>query len=224
MFLAKIVACLLLWSGSAAEEVTPAGVSCVDLTLTGNGAADTTTAGNCCKGGGPSVSFSEGIITCPNGVQGTVVNGEFIPDATSPSATPPASSTSTTTTTSSVSTTNEETGCSVVTVACGTKCTPDATSTCKDGECLVLFGAAISCVEPASVGATTITSSVGGVTSNVSNNEQVSFGNDINQGDVTTPSIDAGETDEAVAASGAFHVKASATAMSLVFLAVVGIN
>jgi hypothetical protein len=62
------------------------------------------------------------------------------------------------------------------------------------------------------------------VTSNVSNNEQVSFGNDINQGDVTTPSIDAGETDEAVAASGAFHVKASATAMSLVFLAVVGIN
>ena len=86
-----------------------------------------------------------------------------------------------------------------------------------------MFGAAISCVEPASVGATTITSSVGGVTSNVSNNEQVSFGNDINQGDVTTPSIDAGET-EAVAASGAFHVKASATAMSLVFLAVVGIN
>jgi len=223
MFLAKIVACLLLWSGSAAEEVTPAGVSCVDLTLTGNGAADTTTAGNCCKGGGPSVSFSEGI-TCPDGVQGSVVNGEFIPDARSPSATPPASSTSTTTTTSSVSTTSGETGCSVATVAFGTKCTPDPTSTCKDGQCLDLFGAAISCVEPSSAGATTTTSSVGGVTSNVSDNNQVSFGNDINQGDVTTPSIDAGETDEAIAASGAFHVKASATAMSLVFLAVVGIN
>jgi hypothetical protein len=87
-----------------------------------------------------------------------------------------------------------------------------------------LFGAAISCVEPASAGSTTTATSVGGVTSNVSNNNQVSLGNDINQGDVTTPSIDAGETDEAIAASGAFHVKASATAMSLVFLAVVGIN
>lgn len=226
LFHAKIVACLLLLSGSAAEEVTPAGVSCADdLTLTGNGAADTTTA-NCCKGGGISVSFSEGV-TCPDGVQGTVVNGEFVPDATSPSATPPASSTSTTTTTSSVSTTSGtsgETGCSVVTVACGTKCTPDPTSTCKDGQCLDLFGAAISCVEPASSGATTTTTSVGGVTSNVSNNDHVSFGNDINQGDVTTPSIDVGETDEAIAASGAFHVKASATAMLLVFLAVVGIN
>jgi len=223
MFLAKIVACLLLWSGSAAEEVTPAGVSCVDLTLTGNGAADTTTAGNCCKGGGPSVSFSEGI-TCPDGVQGTVVNGEFVPDATSPSATPPASSTSITTTTSSVSTTSGETGCSVVTVACGTKCTPDPTSTCKDGQCLDLFGAAISCVEPASAGSTTTATSVGGSTSNVSNNNQVGFGTDINQGDVTTPSIDVGETDEAITASDAFYVKASATAMSLVILAVVGIN
>ena len=60
--------------------------------------------------------------------------------------------------------------------------------------------------------------------SNVSNNNQVGFGTDINQGDVTTPSIDAGETDEAIAASDAFHVKAAATAMSLVILAVVGIN
>ena len=60
------------------------------------------------------------------------------------------------------------------------------------------------------------------VLSNVSNNNQVGFGADINQGDVTTPSIDAGETDEAITASDAFHVKASATAMSLVILAVVG--
>jgi hypothetical protein len=87
-----------------------------------------------------------------------------------------------------------------------------------------LFGAAISCVEPASAGSTTTTSSVGGSTSNVSNNNQVGFGTDINQGVVTTPSIDAGETDEAIAASDAFHVKAAATAMSLVILAVVGIN
>jgi hypothetical protein len=65
---------------------------------------------------------------------------------------------------------------------------------------------------------------VGGSTSNVSNNNQVGFGTDINQGDVTTPSIDAGGTDEAIAASDAFHVKAAATAMSLVILAVVGIN
>ena len=109
MFLAKIVACLLLWSGSADEEVTPAGVSCVDLTLTGNGAADTTTAGNCCKDGSRITATESGGIICPDGgVQGTVVNGEFILDATSPSATPPASSTSTTTTTSSVSTTKPD--------------------------------------------------------------------------------------------------------------------
>jgi hypothetical protein len=293
MFHSKIVACVLLWSGSAVGEVTPAGVSCLDLTLTGNGAADTTTTGNCCKGGGPSVSFSEGV-TCPDGVQGTVVNGEFVPDATSPSTTSTTTtstssactincgtavtcadmpipntetggncckdgsgitatesggiicpnggvqgtvvngefvpddasttSTTTTTTTSSVSTTSGETGCDVTSVACGTKCTPDPTSTCKDGQCLDLFGVAISCAEPASTGSTTTTSSVGGSTSNVSNNNQVGFGTDINQGDVTTPSIDAGETDEAIAASDAFHVKAAATAMSLVILAVVGIN
>ena len=291
MFHSTIVGCLLLWSVSAAEEVTPAGVSCLDLTLTGNGAADTTTGGNCCKGGGPSISFSEGV-TCPDGVKGTVVSGEFVPDATRPSttstttttttsslctincgtsltcadlpipdtetggncckdgsgitatesggiicpgggvqgtvvngefvpddATIPASTTSTTTsTTSSVSTTSNKTGCDIATVACGTKCTPDPTSTCKDGQCLDLFGAAISCVEPASAGSTT------GSTSNVSNNNQVGFGTDINQGDVTTPSIDAGGTDEAITASDAFHVKTSATAMSLVILAVVGIN
>ena len=81
-----------------------------------------------------------------------------------------------------------------------------------------MFGAAISCVEPASAGSTT------GSTSNVSNNNQVGFGTDINQGDVTTPSIDAGGTDEAITASDAFHVKTSATAMSHVILAVVGIN
>jgi hypothetical protein len=56
MFHSKIVACLLLWSGSAVGEVTPAGVSCVDLTLTGNGAADTTTTG-CARAAVPPYHF-----------------------------------------------------------------------------------------------------------------------------------------------------------------------
>lgn len=170
---------------------------------------DTETGGNCCKDGSGITGTESGGIICLDGVKGTVVSGEFVPDASTTSTT--------TTTTSSVSTTSGETGCDVATVACGTKCTPDPTSTCKDGQCLDLFGAAISCAEPLA-GSTT------GSTSNVSNNNQVGFGADINQGDVTTPSIDAGETDEAITASDAFHVKASATAMSLVILAVVGIN
>jgi hypothetical protein len=94
-------------------------------------------------------------------------------------------------------------------------CAPDVTATCNvsGNGCIDLLGANVACVIPA----TTTTTVASGGTSNVINNNEISYGEDVNQGDLSTPDITNEQTSSST--SDASHVEAVSAVLVLLVVA-----
>ena len=214
-------------------------VSCVtgNVSVNDNG-AETATGGNCCQGEGSGVNITPDGISCSgDGKLGTVVNCVFIVDGVQPSSSvgssPSSSSSSSSSSTTTIATTTTTNGVPTTSTGCGAEiglgppckedgkemCAPDVTATCNanGNGCVDLFGAPVACVIPASTTTTTTTVGTGG-TSSVVNNNVISHGEEVIQGDVSTPEI-TNDPQSSSSTSDASHVEAVGTGLVLLVVA-----